>query len=500
MSHRINFEKITFKGLSSAGFLAGIMAMSGFSQTFTGIDHMTLMSNFKHPGTTGLNHSAGIWGHTTASGKEFAVYTNRNPGGVEFVDITNPATPTAVNFISSQNNSIWQEVDCFKTTCYKVSEQGTTGIQIINIAPLNTGAPATLSKSMLCHGMTQSHTVFSDTTGYNGVPRLYATCGGTTGTAIYTLADPLNPVEVGWISGETHDIHARGKYLFTCKQRQGIIRIYDVSNPGSPTTLSTITLNGGATTISHNAALSMDGKLLFATEEETGRPITVWDVSNIAAPKMYTGGPGGRNEYGGPAGVRDAYGKNISANVGQTIVHNVFTFGKYMWVAYYTGGAHMVNIDTKDTAAWLRDVGFHDPAAQPPTGTGLYGGTWGTYNWFPSHNFIHGTDNGGLYVLKPDASIADPWSTGVSVKTDGIAHPEFFVSSMNRNAISFQLPQAGAYVLSIISPSGREVFSQRNEGTSGMQSLHLNNLGNGAFIARLQQGNTVRSSTVISKN
>ncbi len=170
-----------------------------------------------------------------------------------------------------------------------------------------------------------------------------------------------------------------------------------------------------------------------------------------------------------------------------------------MYVAYYTAGVHQVGIDPKDTASWLRDVGFHDPAAQPPTGTGLYGGTWATYMWFASHLIIHGTDNGGLFVVKPDASIADPWG-GVSIKDRGTPNAKLFVSSMDRNAISFQLPQAGAYVLSIIAPSGRAVFSQKHEGASGMQSLHLNHLGKGAYIAKLQQGKDILVSPVISKN
>ena len=79
----------------------------------------------------------GMWGYVDG-GREYALFTTQSPGGVIAVDITDPVNPREKGFVSSPN-SIWQEVRNFRNTAYKISQQGTVGLQIVNLDSLAAG-------------------------------------------------------------------------------------------------------------------------------------------------------------------------------------------------------------------------------------------------------------------------------------------------------------------------------------------------------------------------
>lgn len=187
--------------------------------------NMTELARFYPPNT--VKGASGIWGHTDANGREYALLTTREPGGLHIIDITEPAAPRDVKFIPSSGNSLWHEVNGFGKTAYKVSQQNQDGLQIIDLSPLDRGEEPVLVKSTT-EWFQVAHTLFVDTT--TSPARLFVNYGSASGVKIFTLADPHNPVLVRTIEGETHDMFARRDRLYVSTQYGATLVIYSLED------------------------------------------------------------------------------------------------------------------------------------------------------------------------------------------------------------------------------------------------------------------------------
>lgn len=427
--------------------------------------NMTQIAKFQPPGV--ISSSAGIWGHTDANGKEYALFTARNPGGLHIIDISTPATPKQVNFIPSTGKSIWQEVNGFGKTAYKVSQENSDGLQIIDLSPLDQGQPAKLVASITTH-FRVAHTVFVDTT--VAPARLFVAYGNTAGVMIFTLADPHNPVLVRTITGESHDMFARGDRLYVSNQSRSTLSIYNIANLATtaPVRIGLIDFNAVSVAagepgrgISHNAWPSEDNKYLFTTEETRGNTVKAFDLTDFSTTKP-------------PALV----GTWIADKT--IIAHNVFIKGNLMYVAHYTGGLRVVDVSNP---AAMKEIAFH----RPSTSTELYGGTWGVYPWFKSGNIIHGDDVQGLFIEKIDAM-------PISAK-DRALHFRSTITPMRDGRIALTLAKPGPYVMSVLAPDGRNLHAIAGQGMPGLQTLTVDRggLARGNYVIRLQQGEMTES-------
>lgn len=447
----------------TAAAVLGLVIAGAQAQTSR---NMTQLAKWNPPGT--VSSSAGIWGHTDANGKEYALFTTRRPGGLSIVDISTPIAPKQVNFIASTGNSIWQEVHSFRKTAYKVSQENSDGLQIIDLSPLDRGLPAVLVKSTT-QWFKVAHTLFIDTT--TAPARLFVAYENTAGVMIFSLADPHNPAHLRTIAGETHDMFARGDRLYASNQFKSTVTIWNIANlaASAPVKIGVIDLSQVSQSkgepikgISHNAWPSEDDKYLFTTEETTGNSVKAFDITNFSLtnpPKL----------VGTYIGV-----KNI-------IAHNVYIKGSLMFVAHYTAGVRVV--DVSDPAN-MREIAFH----RPSTSNDLYGGSWGVYPWFQSGNFIHGDDVQGLFVEKLDAL------PGSARERAGKAR--FTITPLADGRIDLSLAEGGAYVLSVFAPSGRELFNLPGNGKAGLQTLTLGagGLAPGQYVVRLRQGGWTASA------
>jgi choice-of-anchor B domain-containing protein len=449
-----------------AGMTIGLLSSTGFGQTLKG---MEIVGKYIKPQTQSA--ASGVWGWTGSDGKEYALLTSRTPGGISFVDISTPATPKEIGFIAAGHNSVWHEVTSYKNYCYKVSQQGTHGLQIIDMAPMNQGQAPKLISNFTKY-FTFAHTVYADST--TTPARLYVTYMSTAGVLIMSLADPTNPVEIGKLPGESHDMFARGDKLYISTQRRATLEIWNVANPASPVRLSTTSLAAkskelgeipaNGSTIAHNAWPSEDNKILYTTEETANTTMKSWNIENPAAPKML-------GTYIGVKGV---------------ITHNVFIRNNLAYVAHYTAGLRIVDITDP---ANMKELALH----RPSTSNATYGGSWGAYPWYKSGLVIHGDDADGLYIMKPTFSTS---VAGAKVQSN------FAVTGANHGAINFRLPKTGKYVLSIFTPAGKEVFNYRAMGNLGLQSLALGGgkLANGSYLVNLRQDSQVISAPVALGN
>jgi choice-of-anchor B domain-containing protein len=442
----------------------GLMATEGHAQA----SKMTVMSKYNRPGT--INSSAGTWGWTSpVTGKEYALMSIQEPGGLCVIDISDPTKPLLNTFISAPHNSLWFEVSAYRNHVYMVSQEGSMGLMIVDMSPVNSGLPAKLvtNNSQLFQ---TAHTVYCDTT--TSPARLYATYAGAGGVMIMSLADPAKPKEVGKMGGETHDMYAKGDLMYRSTQRRGTLEIWNVANPAAPTRSSTIDLTAksrelgevpsNGTVITHNAWPSEDGNYLFTTEETLGCSIKSWDIRNPAAPKYVSRHPA----------------------VKGVIAHNVYVKGNRMYVAHYTAGLRIVDITNP---AAMVELAYQ----RSSTSTALFAGTWGGYFWYKSGYLIHGDFEQGLIVVRDDSN---PTSV-----TGGPDDSRFTITGMDHRALRFRLPRAGAYALSVYTPSGREVLSHRAQGNSGLQTLALgqDGLSQGNYLVRLSQDSRVFSSPIV---
>jgi choice-of-anchor B domain-containing protein len=461
-----------FLGLGLA--LAGVLATDGHAQT---IKAMTTLGTFIRPGT--VQSSAGIWGWTGATGKEYALLTSRKPGGVCIVDISTPATPKEINFIPSTGNSIWHELNGYKNYIYKVSQENSDGLQIIDMSPLNQGKPAVLVKSPTTWFKT-AHTVFVDTTVTPA--RLFVSYESTAGVMIFTLEDPENPKLIRTIVGEAHDMYGRGDRLYVSNQFKATLTIWNIANVATTTPLKVSVIDFNATDvgigepakgISHNSWPSDDNKVLFTTEETAGTTIKSWDISNptLANPPKMLG------KYIGVKGI---------------IGHNVYLKGSLMFVGHYTAGLRV--LDVSDPTK-MKELAFH----RPSTSTDLFGGTWGVYPWFKSGNIIHGDDVQGLFVEKLDASVVGLMNrpSGVAAKTDDMS-----IRALENGKISLRLSEAGPYVMSLYSTSGQQLFNLPSHAAAVEQTVDLSRegLSHGNYLLRVSQGKLLLSAPIALGN
>lgn len=428
------------------------------------INNIQIVSTYNRPGTQ--SSSAGIWGWTGSGGKEYALVTSRDPGGVMAVEIfdgTNPVVPPKLRgWVPAGHNSTWQEVNTAGNYAYKVSQEGSHGIQIIDLSPLNQGLEIRKVKDFVTNGISVNHTVFCDTT--VKPHRLFVTRGSAAGVRIYSLADPVNPVQIGDIPGEAHDLFARGNRLYISTQRRHSVQIWNISNPAVPVPEGTIELGDG--TIAHNAWPTDDNTHLFTSEEIKGKPVKAYSLANIQNPAKVA-------EYRG-------------VGTGEIIAHNVFVKGKFLYIGFYTAGLRIWDISNPNAPT---EVAYH----RPSTASGIYDGTWGVYPWFKSGLIIHGDDRQGLFVVKANLP-------GVSAEKATIK-PMIEMKGMPDGAIDVTLPGAGGYRLSIVTPTGKEVFSRKLSGGVGQNRLTLTTgLSKGNYVVRLQNvAETIAASLILGR-
>lgn len=428
------------------------LAIAGHSQTSK---NMTQLAKFQPPNV--VSSSAGIWGHTDAMGREYALFTARRPGGVHVVDISTPAAPRHVSFHASTGNSIWQEVHSYRKTAYKVSQENSDGLQIIDLTPLDQGRPPVEIKKTT-EFFKVAHTLYVDTTVTPA--RLFVAYENTDGIMIFTLENPQAPKLVKSIVGECHDMFARGNRLYASNQRRSVVTIYNITDVLNPVRIGTIDFNVVSPSkgepgrgISHNTWPSDDNKVLFTTEETAGTTVKAFNITNPATPVL----------LGTYVGVR-----NI-------IAHNVYLKGSLMFVAHYTAGIRVVDVSDPTK---MTEIAFH----RPSTSTAEYGGTWGVYPWFRSGNIIHGDDVQGLFVEKIDVL-----PTSAKYRAEQFKNT---IIPMGRGRIEVNLAEPGAFVMQILGSDGREVRTIPGEGLAGSQTLtvDLSSLSRGHYLARLKQG------------
>ncbi len=320
------------------------------------------------------------WGYVSPSGREYAIIGLFS--GTGFVEITDPAAPTVVGFISSPS-SLWRDIKTHGTYAYSVTEAN-VGMQVIDLGQIDSGV-VTLANTVTSGGGLSTHNVVIDeVSGY-----LYRAGGSGYGLRAYDLnANPVNPPFVGqWNSRYVHDAQVvtytsgpyAGKQIAFCcgglnggSAQTGVIAL-DVTNKKNMYVRDYGYYSNAA--YSHQGWLSPDRQLFYVNDEKDGsgqktRTI-VMDVSNLSNLK-HVG--------------------NFNSKA-RAISHNLYTNGNRIFEANYRAGLRV--FDSTNPLA-PTEIGWFD--TWPSDDATRFNGLWSNYAFFPSGIVIGSDLEKGLFV------------------------------------------------------------------------------------------------------
>ncbi len=327
------------------------------------------------------------WGYVSPSGREYAIIGVSS--GTGFFDITNPAAPVKVGFITGPT-SLWRDFKVFGTRVYTVSEGG-GHIQVIDIANIDNGVVSLIGTTTDATAAA-THTVFiNEQSGY-----LYRCGGGGNGLRLYNLnSTPNNPQLVGsWPSYYVHEAqvvtYTSGPYAgkeiaFCCGglsngNVESGLYIVDCTNKASPTLLGRILYPSAR--YSHQGWLTEDRKyFLLGDELDEGatQSLTttyVINVENLANP-TYVG---------------------LFQNDTPAITHNGYTHQGKFYQANYRSGIRVFDIATPGNPASINEVAWFD--TYPVDDGASFNGLWACYPYYPSGTVIGSDLERGLFVWR----------------------------------------------------------------------------------------------------
>ena len=325
----------------------------------------------------GISNGNDCWGHTSASGREYALMAHSS--GTTVIEVTNPGNPVVIDTVAGPT-SLWRDVKSFSTFAYSVSEGG-SGIQVIDLTDVDNGV-VSLAGTINDVGSAATHNVAIDEeSGF-----LYRCGGGGNGLRIYSLADPGNPVFVGsWGERYVHDVQVKRilntttqierEIAFACSgNNPAVLDIVDVTDKANPIVLSSTPYGGSQ--FSHQGWVSADNKFFYLGDEldengSQGTKTYVFDVRVLGSPSLVT-------EY-------------ISDN--PSVNHNMYTLGNRIFQANYRSGLRILD-DTNPLN--IIEVGFFDTV--PEDDNADFSGLWSCYPYFPSGIVIGSDMQKGLYV------------------------------------------------------------------------------------------------------
>ena len=297
-----------------------------------------------------------VWGYTDSEGREYALLGVKN--GTSIIEITDAPDIREIDFIPSAK-SIWKDIKTYGHYAYVVNETG-GGMQILDLS----GLPESVSVANTYTGFRTSHNLFIDTE--RGI--LFAEGNPSQPVRIFTLEDPVNPVQVSSLGVECHDIMGQDGLLYVSEGGHGTIGVFNYDDPANPTLVARFGIPRAGYV--HNAWLTEDGNTLMTTEETPGKTMKIWDVSDLQNVKLLS-------EYIAPS----------------KLAHNTHIKGNYAYISHYGSGLRIVDISNP---AQPVEVAYHTKTDANPSG---FVSAWGAFPFFDSGKVLISDIEEGLFVF-----------------------------------------------------------------------------------------------------
>lgn len=350
---KIKGEIMNTTRIGAVGLLS-LLTLSAFAGNAFATDKLLPLANFNKYADAEYND---VWGYTDANGREYALLGVQT--GTSVVDVTDTASLREIAFIPSAR-SIWKDIKTYKQYAYVVNESS-GGMQILDLS----GLPEKVEVVNTYTKFQNSHNLWIDEEA--GI--LFAEGSHMEPVRLFSLADPVNPVQVSSLGVECHDMYARNGVVYVSEGGHGTIGVFDYSDMHNPKLLARFEIpNGGYV---HNAWLTDDGRYLMTTEENTGKTVKMWDVSDLSNVRM-TG------EYLAP----------------NKLAHNTHIKGHFAFISHYGGGLRIV--DVSNPSALVETAHFTKGAGTP----GGFVNAWGAYPFFESGKVLVSDIEDGLFIVE----------------------------------------------------------------------------------------------------
>ncbi len=314
-----------------------------------------------------------------ANGKEYGIIGSTE--GTHFFEVSNSNKLLPKGTVQGKYQSaivMHREYAKYKNYIYAVCDEGPSSLQIIDISNIDNVLTIAKEDSVT---FGQVHNIFIDTnnalmyccifTPYIGNPgQLYSPM------KVYSIIDPLNPVEV-WDGpndiDEVHDIYVRDNKAFLNCGFEGL-RVYDFTNPTAPVFKSSLALYQEQG-YNHQGWLSPDGNTYFFGDETSGKKIKRCAVNNWNV------------------AVTNYFGTN---SVNMSVPHNMKCTNEFLFCAYYNEGLRIY--DTRN--GFPVEIAHYD--TYPDNSTYKLNGAWGVYSDLPSGRLLVSDRQYGLFLLDFD--------------------------------------------------------------------------------------------------
>ena len=295
--------------------------------------------------------------------------------GTSFIDVTDPANPQEVGFISGPSSS-WRDMKVYQNYCYITTEGAGAGegLQIVEMDVSDPQNPSFTLVNTLTQDFTTAHNIYIDTVA--GTAWVVGASGGT--HILDVAADPADPPQINnWDVRYVHDAYVVNDNAYFSEINNGLHEILDITNLNS---LSQRSIWATPNNASHNSWANVDETILATSDETTGGHVGIYDIFN----KDQT--PPLLSEYD-PTPT--------------TSVHNIMyddDDDARIAIAYYAAGGKLVDLHRPTAPVELASYDTN-----PNSDNGL-NSNWGVYTYDPRGYIYLSVMNAGLYVLRYDAT------------------------------------------------------------------------------------------------
>lgn len=298
-----------------------------------------------------------VWGWTAPDGREYGLLGVQD--GTSIIDVTDTNALKEITFIPS-NKSIWKDIKTYQNFAYVVNESG-GGMQILDLSKL----PQKVEVVATYTGFSTSHNIYIDT----DRALLFAEGDHAQPVRVLSLASPTQPKQLSFLGVECHDIFARDGLLYVSEGGHGTIGVFDYNDPKNPKLAGRFQIKRAGYV--HNAWLTEDSRYLMTTEENNGKTMKMFDVSDLKNVQQVD---------------------EILAD--GRIAHNTHIKGNYAYVAHYGSGLRIYDVSNpariSEAAFWMR---------RNSSERGMVS-AWGAYPFFKSGKVLVSDIEEGLIVVE----------------------------------------------------------------------------------------------------
>ena len=414
-----------------------------------------------------------VWGYEK-NGREYAIIGTTR--GTHFFDITNPLSPTQVDFVQGRDTGrqiVHRDYHDYQGYLYMVTDEGNGSLQIVDLSYL----PDSVS---LVHdqdtAIKLSHNIFID----SSKGRLYS-CGGGNSEKfrVFSLANPLSPqliykceTDISWWAstvgtsgGYVHDVFVRNDTAY-CNAGSGLFVVdFGTTSPVLLGSISSYPDKG----YNHSGWLSEDGNTYIMADETHGKKLKMMDVSDLS-----------NITFLDTVGVSD----------NSAIIHNQIIKGDLMFVAYYYHGVYVYNIKNP---ANPKLTGFYDTSKE--LNFLSFKGCWGVYPFLPSGVLLASDMQEGLFVF--DVSQA--------TSIDEISNKNRFSLFPNPTNNEFYLMGLSNYnenyIIEIYDINGKKVMTNKFENNF-LEKVQLqlpNEIPSGVYVVSIFNSTFAQSIKLIKQ-